>query len=346
MSTESREKPLHYVESKLKNSGIISRQAITKRKRSLIFIGACVWAVTSCSPTQEVLQKPNKPEIQKIEQTIARLESGSDGIQYSVWLGQPNGEIWFAYNSNTIRPAASAIKTAILIEFFDERIDSLDAPVPDLDTILDNPKSSAIGHFTPEQKAAARTELRGLTARQLAEAMIHKEHIQTNAAYNGATNVAIEYLGGPQALTDRIRRRFPNSDGLQIARYMLADRQKNGDNLLTANSLAAVLGFLAQTPVNDRLRTEARTVLFLESDEFRGDHYYKGGTLTSPPQVRIQAGWWEKDRAVSVYVVIATHPVTASGSINFDDLRSKLSELSKVVQDVGTHIRDSTLRGQ
>lgn len=302
-----------------------------------VFVAACA----SCQPARENQQDVIGSEIKTIEPAVAEMEARDAGsIQYSVWLGPPDGDAWYRHDASTVRPAASAIKTAILIEFFSEQIESLDQPFAALGDIINSQESAAIRHFDAEQQAETRNELRDLTARQLAEAMIHKEHIETNAAYNAAANVIIEYLGGPAALTERLQQRFPRADGLQIARYMLADRQENGDNLLTAESLATILRYLAVGTANDELRDAVRAVLLLETDETRGDHYYKGGTLTSVPQVRIEAGWWDYRGAACVYVVIASRPV-ATGEENFDVLRSNLSELSQRVQDAGIRIRDA-----
>ncbi len=241
-----------------------------------ILLTAFVAALSSCQPAQETLQDIIESEIRTIEQAVAETESGSaDSVEYSVWLGPPDGDVWYRHNTDVVRPAASAIKTAILIEFFSEQIESLDQSFDALADIINSPESAAVRHFDTEQQAAARDELRDLTARQLAEAMIHKEHIETNAAYNAAANVIIEYLGGPAALTERLHRRFPRADGLQIARYMLADRQQNNDNLLTAESLATILRYLALDTATDELRDDVRAVLLLETDETRGEHSIK-----------------------------------------------------------------------
>lgn len=306
-----------------------------------IFVAVLIATAGACRPTDGLAVDPVSIQTKPIAIEIARFEKNTaDGVEYSVWLGKPDGEVWYQHSADRVRPAASAIKTAILIEFFVAQIESLDHPFDAMNAILDNPDSPAIRHFNAEQKTDVQKELRGLTARQLAEAMIHKEHIESNAAYNAAANVIIEYLGGPAALTERVRQRFPAAPGLQIARYMLADRKENADNLLTAESLATVLRFLALHTPPDELRAATRNVLLLETDAERGDHYYKGGTLTSDPQVRIEAGFWDYRDAAFVYVVIATRPRAASSAEDFEQLRSNLSELSQIVQSAGIRLRD------
>ena len=306
----------------------------------------CVFVIVSCSQSNSVGKTDVELDIQAIESVLNELETNDAGFEYSVWLGPPGGPAWYSYNDKAIMPAASAIKTAILIEFFNDKIESLDAPFAEMSALLDNPDSQAIAHFSPEQQLAVHTELKGLTARQLAEAMIHKQHIETNIAYNAAANVIMEYFGGPQALTKRMHSRFPQAQELKLARYMLADRQKNDDNLLNAHSLAVVLGELANPAQPDKLRSEVRSVLWLEKDDIRGDHYYKGGSLSSMPQVRIEAGWWEKDCRASVYVVIAHNPITGSSKPNYKKLRANLKRLSNVVQNSGVHIRNTIKASQ
>lgn len=312
-----------------------------KRARGMLVMALCAFVIVSCSRSDEAAQAAIELDIQAIESALAALEDNDEGYEYSVWLGGSDNQAWYSHNAKAIMPAASAIKTAILIEFFSDKIETLDVPFAELAAILDNPDSQAIAHFTPEKQEAARAELKGLTARQLAEAMIHKQHVQSNAAYNAAANVIMEYFGGPQALTERIHRRYPQAQELTLARYMLADRQKNDDNLLNAFSLAMVLGELANTTQPDMLRSEIRTVLWLEKDDIRGDHYYKGGSLSSMPQVRIEAGWWEKNCRASVYVVIAHNPITASSKPDYDEVRTNLKHLSDIVQNSGIHMRDT-----
>ncbi len=317
-----------------------------KRTRHALALTICVFAIVSCSQSNNAKTTDIELDVQAIETVLTELEGNDEGFEYSVWLGPPDGPAWYSYSDKTIMPAASAIKTAILIEFFSGKSKTLDAPFTELSALLDNPDSQAIAHFSPEQQLAVRTELKGLTSRQLAEAMIHKQHIETNIAYNAAANVIMEYFGGPQALTKRMHSRFPQAQELKLARYMLADRQKNEDNLLNAHSLAVVLGELANPVQPDKIRSEIRTVLWLEKDDIRGDHYYKGGSLSSMPQVRIEAGWWEKNCRASVYVVIAHNPVTLRSKPNYKKLRANLKRLSNVVQNSGIHMRNTIKASQ
>jgi len=221
----------------------------------------------------------NEPQITIIEQetalidaALARLENtGTANVEYSVWLGLAIGPAWYRYNAAAVRPAASAIKTALAIEFLADRIDALDDPVEKIDAIVN--------------------DLPGLTVRQLVEAMLHKKHVNSNAAYNAAANVIIEYLGGGDAGTD--------------------------------------------------LNATVRAAMLLETDTFDDEHYYKGGTLSSVPQVRIEAGWWEQSGQAATYVVIATRDNAGGGEAGFEQLKAELAGLSRLVQSAGIRIRDS-----
>jgi len=293
----------------------------------------------------------NEPQIAIIEQesalidaALAHLEAtGADDVEYSVWLGQATGTAWYRQNAEVVRPAASAIKTALAIEFFADRIDSLDEPVEKIDAIVNDPDADAIRHFDAEQKIAARQDLPGLSARQMVEAMLHKKHVNSNAAYNSAANVIIEYLGGPTEVTQRIHRRFPSAKELVIARYMLADRNSTGDNLLSADALATVLQHLAGGDASTDLNVTVRAAMLLETDSFKGEHYYKGGTLSSVPQVRIEAGWWEQQGQDTIYVVIVTRDNADGGEAGFEQLKAELADLSRLVQEAGIRMRDSQL---
>lgn len=314
-----------------------------RRMPLLVVLSALALMAASCESFNTAERETIAAESRPIARALAEREDrASDGAQYSIWLGEPSGRAWFQHNAGAVRPAASAIKTGILIEFFGERRDMLDAPFDEIDAIVTNPSSPAIAHFSAEQKSEARKELPGLTSRQLGEAMIHKKHVTSNAAYNAAANIIIEYLGGPEAVSERIRRRFPDVHGLRLSRYMLADRHKTGDNLLSAEALAQVLESIAGADEKNGLFAAARQALFLEEDETRGIHYYKGGTLTSHPQARIEAGWWENDHGAFVYVVIATRPKPEQD--DFEEFRNDLGALSLLVQSAGANIRDSQAR--
>ena len=300
-----------------------------------ILLAACT---TDSEPQSNIVEQ----ESARIDAALAHLETtGTANVEYSVWLGPASGPAWYRHNAETVRPAASAIKTALAIEFFADRIESLDQAVSSIDTIVNDPDAAAIRHFDAEQKQAARQDLPGLTARQLVEAMLHKQHVNSNAAYNAAANVIIEYLGGPAAATTRIHRRFPSAKDLVIARYMLADRNTNDDNLLTADALATVLQHLTAGGAGTDLNATVRAAMLLDTGTSTGEHYYKGGTLSSVPQVRIEAGWWEQQGQAAIYVVIATRDNADGGDAAFEKLKSELAELSSLVQEAGNHLSRS-----
>lgn len=319
----------------------LTQQKYSKKALTAILI-VCAISVSSCSTYIACPPDPRASETCVINDQLFKLyKTSSDNINYSVWLGKANGGIWFQHNTQQIMPAASAIKSAILIEFFDLKLSSLDSPFIEASDIIGNSDSPAISHFNGELIESIQSELKGLTARELAQAMIHKKHVQSNAAYNAATNVVIEYLGGPKVVTKLIHNRISGSQGIVVDRYMLADRQENGDNLLTAESLAAVLRFIAGNNSNNELLTSVSDVLWLETDKSGASHYYKGGSLSSTPQVRIKAGWWDKEDSGFIYVVIATNSSTNSNREDFDAMSAELTAFSELIQQVGFRILDT-----
>ena len=311
-------------------------------KRQPGLIAVLCMLLAACTSDSEPQSTIIEQESARIDAALAQLETtGTVNVEYSIWLGPATGPAWYRHNAEVVRPAASAIKTALAIEFFADRIGSLDKPVEAIDTIVNDPDATAILHFDVQQQQAARQDLPGLTARQLVEAMLHKQHVNSNAAYNAAANVIIEFLGGPAAATARIHRRFPSAKDLVIARYMLADRNTNDDNLLTADALATVLRHLAWGDADADLNATVRAAMLLETDTSTGEHFYKGGTLSSVPQVRIEAGWWQQQGQAAIYVVIATRNNADGGEAAFEKLKSELVELSSLGQDAGIRIRDT-----
>ena len=159
-----------------------------------------------------------------------------------------------------------------------------------------------------DSTVASRERLAEATIDDLARVMIGTADAP-NKVYNGAANVVIALLGGPEAATRRLHARDPDFAGLVVNRYMLADRKPSGDNLATAESLAAVHSRLAARQVAG-LRPEtidaAREVL--RSGDESPQLFAKGGSLQTDPMTRVRAGWWEGDKRKLVVVVMGSAP--------------------------------------
>ncbi len=235
---------------------------------------------------------------------------GPEGAERSVWIGS-DGTPVYAESADVPRPAASSIKVAYLVELFAALGDDLDQPVPDAAAVLGDPEHPAIAHFGPDVQADIRASLETADARTVGRHMIRGTGV-SNAVYNAAANLTTAFFGGPEALTARIHARHPDFAGIHARRYMLADRNRTGDNTATAASLAAVLTGIAggDLPgVSDALLREMRDILRIEER-----HIFKGGSLDSLPATRVLSGYHERpDGGALVYVFMAQAAETGDG---------------------------------
>ena len=234
-----------------------------------------------------------------------------EGMAMSVWVGGATGDPWYVRDAEVWRPAASAIKTAYLVELFDAYAGALDEPVAATAEIVSDPTHPALAHFTAVDQADVREHLTAATPRAIGRMMIRGTSV-SNAVYNAAANVTTALLGGPEALTRRIHGRAPAFSGLAVRRYMLAARDVTGDNEATAASLAAVLQRIAarDVPGVDRPTVDAMwDILHVPSDDGPdGAHYYKSGSLNSDPLTRVRSGFWHGRDRVMLYVVMVEQP--------------------------------------
>ena len=304
---------------------------------SMSFIVATLTTWTSCAHRTE----PAAPvEVLTLDAIVldpwidARIAALTPRAEVSVWLGGATGEAWYAREAETWRPAASAIKTAYLVELFAARDGRLNMPLSTAAAVLRHDDHPAWKPFDEDDLDDIRNELGVGSTHRLGRLMIHGRGV-SNAVYNAAANLATATLGGPEALTERIRRRWDKAPGFAVRRYMLGRRDVTGDNELVPSSLADVLQSLACETVpgaSAAAVTEMRRVLFLESHPEFGDHYFKSGALTSEPMCRIASGFWEKDGQVIVYVVMGEQPLAATE----DDPESEqaFERLSELVGEI------------
>lgn len=238
----------------------------------------------------------SRPDSRKLQATIeTTLASVSGKPEVSIWFGSIKGQLWHAQYEMRDMPSASAIKTFYLVELFVEHRDSLDKPLPGAEAVLMDDLHPAISHFSTDQKQDIRKTLRGKSVRELGKIMMGSAPA-SNAAYNAAANVITACLGGAEALTQRIQKRDPAFDHVFVRRYMLRDRNENGDNETTAHSLAMLYQMLAQRalPGVDRNTVEAiRSAMVRKGNPQAGFVYMKDGALNSDPLSRVQAGWKE-----------------------------------------------------
>lgn len=241
-----------------------------------------------------------------VQQLVAEL---GPGVRAAVWFGPADGEPHLAWNVETPLPCASAIKAAYLVELFAAHATALGKPLPGADAVLADGKHPAVAHFTAEQRATAQKALGGASVHRIAEAMISSKGVD-NLTYNLAANLVTASFGGPAWLQAKLHARAPEWRGLQVRRYMLADRTANGDNEATAHALADVHARLARSdlPGVPQLAIDAaRSVLARASDAQGRANYGKNGALDSDPITRIDAGWRTDPDGAFVHVVMLAH---------------------------------------
>ena len=240
----------------------------------------------------------------------ALLDEHGSGIVAGIWVGGVEAEPWYEWKSGATYPTASAIKTAYLVELFAAHSANLDDPLPGLAGILGDDEHPALAPFRPETRVEIRRELADASARRVGEIMMGKRKA-TNAVYNAAANVTTAVLGGPDSLAAKIHAREPEFAPIQPRRYMLAPRDRPGDNEASAAALAAVLRHIASGQlrgVDGTTLAAVRGAIIQNVDPDLGTHYSKGGSLNSDPITRVQSGWWETKGGPIVYVVMTSQP--------------------------------------
>lgn len=223
----------------------------------------------------------------------------------ALWCGSPGKSPQIVLQQDAELPCASSIKAAFLVELFTAHADALDAPLPGADAVLADDQHPAIAHFAAAFRANARRDLTGQSVRRIGEAMISGKGVD-NPTYNIAANLVIAHFGGPSAMTARLHARRPAWHGLQVRRYMLADRTVHGDNTATARSLAAVHAGLAtgELPGVPAAARDAACAVLRVADGNGAERFRKGGALDSDPVTRVEAGWTADATGVRVHVVI------------------------------------------
>ena len=256
------------------------------------------------------------------------------GVRPGLWVGGASGDARYERFAGAALPAASAIKTAILIELFSKYAKALDRPPEGLDDILKE-DAPAVAHFAPTQREEIRKGLAGSSARRIGGVMMGSVPA-SNLVYNAAANVAIALLGGPDGATKAIRARDPAFAPIAVRRYMLADRKARGDNEASAAALAAVGRRLAsrRVPGLDATTVDAiRGAMLAKDDAHRGRHIFKEGDLATAPITVVRSGWYEPSGGPAiVYVVMLAQP--DAGSASPDEAHRRLSETAARLAEV------------
>ena len=272
---------------------------------------------------------------------MSLLKTHGDGIKASVWVGGPTGTAWYTWQPDEIRPTASAVKIAFLVELFARYAGALERTPPELEEVL-REGSPALLHYAPAERNEVRAALSGLSVRSLGRVMMGSDPA-SNVVYNSAANVVTALFGGPEEITKAIRARDRSFASIAVRRYMLAPRHVTGDNEATASALAAVLQRLASRRIPgmvDGSITDVRNAL-LVTDLHGGRYHFKHGDLNSDPLARIRSGWLEVSGGRTVVcVVMVTQPNPGSHP------REEAGErLDKTAQRITGSVLDTVLTG-
>jgi len=273
---------------------------------SLLLISLLPGCVTQPAATLTICRLDPGLELE-VRRTLQQIGPRVDA---GIWLARPGCEPLFACNVDAPLPCASSIKTAYLVELFAEFSDDLDVAFPGVQTILADPQHPAVAHFSAAQRATAQEHLGDASVRRVAEAMMTGRGVD-NATYNIAANLVTAHCGGPAALTRSLHDRDPGWRGLQVRRYMLADRTTNGDNAATARSLAAVLEQLALGMAPGVTASAIDAARQIMARDPRGDRqrFTKGGSLNSNPVTRVRSGFRTGPSGTVVWVIMLAQQV-------------------------------------
>jgi hypothetical protein len=261
----------------------------------------------------------------KIQALVA--EPG-DAVQVGIWFG-PAGAPIYQLAADTTLPAASVVKTAILIELFAAHAGHLDDPLgAAADAIVADDKHPAMTPFSAVQRGEIRGALHGATVSTIGAIMMGSQKA-SNAVYNAAANLAIASLGGPGDATAKIHARDPAFAGIAVGRYMLASRTAS-DNAATPASLAAVLASIAAGKLAgvDAATASAVANAMMHGKDALGVDHHKEGNLDSDPMVCIKTGYYARGDGKPPVVYVVGAALSAKPSTSRDAAHRRLDKLT------------------
>jgi hypothetical protein len=268
------------------------------------------------------------------KQVQALLAEPGDAVHAGIWFGTPTGEPIYRRAADQSMPAASVVKTAVLVELFTAHVGHLDDPLgAAADAVLADDNHPAMTPFSAAQRHEVRTALRGASVRAVGAIMMGSK-AASNAVYNGAASLAIAALGGPAEVTAKIRARDPAFGGVVVRRYMLAPRGANGDNDATPASLAAVLAAIAAAKVPGVDAQTAAVIaqtMMQANDPVLGAHRHKEGNLESDPMVFIKTGFYPRRNGKPPLIYVVGAALSAKPTGARDAASRRLDKMSDAV---------------
>lgn len=253
------------------------------------------------------------------------------------------GKVVFQHNSELELPAASSVKSILLLELFAKYADELTKQQrDDIAEIVEDGEHPAIVHFSAKNKKVIAEQLAGVSIQQLGSILIDSEdqsgNDYSNAVYNAASNVAIALLGGPVDSTALIQARHDKFENVNVRRYMLANRNVTGDNTATPLALATLFNIsVGKTPKGVQPKTAKEVEKILHSIDYKNGAklYSKGGTLHSSPVTHVRSGQYRKGKIRMNYAIMASQELRSksSGKQQYDALKKLTLDIYSGLKD-------------
>lgn len=292
-----------------------------------------LFCVAYCATTSQAQQ----PETLEFPGILAKIEGLDASVRVGMVVLDAQGEPVFTHHPHQEMAAASSIKTAILLELFDQFSDELlQGGRSDIAQILGDGEHPAIVHFNQETQRQIVKDLKSVSIRRLGKIMIDSDDEDgtpyENTTYNAAANVAIALLGGPAETTERIHRRHAALRGLHVRRYMLADRNVTGDNTASPAGLAhaffLVVGRIPEG-VSPPVAEEISKILHSVDYPDGAVMFAKSGALVSNPVTCVRSGQFQHAGNRLNYAVMLSQERRSptSGRIQYETLSELASEI-------------------
>jgi len=266
-----------------------------------------------------------------LDSRIAALGFGEDGTELGIEIVIEGKGVIYSRSPREPRAAASAIKSAIVLDLFLSMGDQLDQVPPGAEALLGYHTHPAFYGFTRDELVRARRQLAGRSYLDLARIMMGRTDAG-NEVYNAACNLVMVKLGGPEAITRRLAALDPGLEGIDINRYMEAWKG-DGDNRATPEALVTLyrMALSGHVPGLDPAHvTLWRSLLLAEGDGGPGSRYEKLGTLYPEPMVRVHAGYQVRPGGALIYAIMGEIPVFPGGS----DPARRFAQLMNAVDDL------------
>ena len=270
---------------------------------------------------------------------VEQAQLGPEGTVFGIWVGESSGSATYEHNAQKPMPAASSIKSAILVELFAKYEGRLESSIEASSAVFADDDHPAFSHYSAQWREQCQQALREASVYDIGAIMIGTKDA-SNQVYNGAANLSMALLGGPREATGLMHARDPAFAGLTLNRYMLADRNERGDNTATPASLAEVYRLLAsgKMPGLSRETIErVKSALLADAEEPR--HYFKHGALQTDPMASIRSGWYEQDDRRLVYVVMGSAPAPKQAT----EVASAYGKLDSAVEAIADFAREAWL---